>query len=267
MKVGIVGIGAIGKELCLAIDLGAVNAELVAVYDRDVGMAMEFASELKCKPRVLKLEEMLESVDLIVEAASQAAVRDIAIPALKKGRSVMIMSVGALLDEKLFLEMKKLAMQNNCRVYIPSGAIFGIDGLKGAGLAEVDSVTLTVIKPPVAFRDAPFVREKNIDLSQIKQAAVLFEGSADEAVRFFPANVNVAATLNLTASKQIKVKVIADPSIDRNVHRIEIRGKFGEAEIFIKNLPSPCNPRTSYLAILSAIATLKKISEPIQIGT
>jgi aspartate dehydrogenase len=267
MKIGIIGIGAIGKELCLAVDSGVINAELAAIYDRDIAMAMEFASKLKCKPKVLKLEEMLEIVDLIVEAASQAAVREIAIPALKKGKNIMLMSVGALLDEKLFQELKKLAVQNNCKVYIPSGAIMGIDGLRGASLAEVDSLTLTVIKPPVALKDAPLVRDKNIDLSSIEQPVVLFEGSASEAVKFFPANVNVAATLSLAACKQIKVKVIADPSIDRNMHRIEMKGKFGEVEIFIKNLPSPCNPKTSYLAILSAIATLKKISESIQIGT
>ncbi|MEM2934660.1 MAG: aspartate dehydrogenase [Halobacteria archaeon] len=267
MRIGIVGIGAIGKELCLAIDSGVVNAELAAIYDRDVAMAVEFASKLKSKPRVLKLEEMLDSADLIVEAASQAAVREIAIPALKKGRSIMIMSVGALLDERLFEEIKKLAVQNNCKIYIPSGAVLGIDGLKGASLAEVESVTLTVIKPPIALSNAPYVKERNIDLSKIKQATVLFEGSAAEAVRFFPANVNVAATLSLTASKQIKVKIIVDPSLDRNLHRMEIKGRFGEVEIFIKNLPSPCNPRTSYLAVLSAIATLKRISEPVQIGT
>lgn len=267
MRIGIVGIGAIGKELCLAIDSRVVNAELAAIYDRDVTMAVEFASKLKSKPRVLKLEEMLDSVDLIVEAASQAAVREIAIPALEKGKSIMIMSVGALLDEKFFKEIKKLAVQNNCKIYIPSGAILGVDGLKGASLAKVDSVSLTVMKPPAALSDAPYVKERNIDLSKIQQATVLFEGSAGEAVRFFPANVNVAATLSLTASKQIKVRVVADPSINRNMHKIEIKGEFGEAEIFIKNLPSLCNPRTSYLAVLSAIATLKRISEPVQIGT
>ncbi|MEM2925170.1 MAG: aspartate dehydrogenase [Methanocellales archaeon] len=267
MKIGIVGIGAIGKELCLAIDSGVINAELAAIYDRDIAMAEGFASKLKSKPRVLKLQEMLDCVDLIVEAASQAAVREIAIPALKKGKDILIMSTGALLDEKLFQEIKNLAVQNNCKIYIPSGAILGIDGLRGASLAGVDSVSLTVIKPPAALSDAPYVKEKKIDLSKIKQATLLFEGLASEAVRFFPANVNVAATLSLAASKQIKVRVIADPSIDKNLHKLEIKGRFGEMEIFIKNLPSPCNPRTSYLAVLSAIATLKRISEPVQIGT
>ncbi len=269
MRIGIVGIGAIGKELCTAIDSGTIKVELAAIYDRDEVMAERFASRLKSKPVVLKPDRMLEVIDFLVEAASQKAVREIAIPALEMRKSVMIMSTGALLDEKLFLEIKKLAEQNNCRVYIPSGAIMGIDGLRSARLAGIKSVTLTVSKPPVALRNAPLVREKKIDLGRIKKATALFKGSARDAVKFFPANVNVAATLSLIAlgADQTTVRVVADPSINRNIHRIEIKGKFGEASIRIKNLPSKTNPRTSYLAVLSAIATLKRISEPVQIGT
>lgn len=268
MRIGIIGIGAIGKELCRAIDAGTVNAELTAIYDRDEAMARNFASELRSWPEVLKLDQMLEAVDLVVEAASQAAVREVAIHALEKGRSVMIMSTGALLDEKLFLEMKKLAEQNNCRVYIPSGAILGIDGLRAASIGGIERVTLTVTKPPIALEDAPFVKEKAMDLRKIKKATTLFDGQARDAVRLFPANVNVAATLSLIApGAEHRVRIVADPAIKRNMHVIEIKGKFGEASIRVKNLPSPCNPRTSYLAVLSAVATLKRISEPVQIGT
>ncbi|UZE92749.1 MAG: aspartate dehydrogenase [Methanosarcinales archaeon] len=270
IKVGIVGCGAIGEEICKAFDQGIVNATLTALSDRDLVSAQEMADSLKhVKPKAMAIPELIDAVDLVVECASQSAVREVAILALGKGKDVMIMSIGALTDEALLHQIKDLAHKNGCKVYLPSGAIVGLDGLKSASTAKIDSVTLTTRKPPTSLEGAPYIVQHKIDLDALKKATIMFEGSAEEAAKGFPANVNVAATLSLAGigAKQTKVRIIADPALKRNVHEIHVGGDFGRFETRVENVPSPSNPKTSYLAALSAIATLKKITEPIQIGT
>ncbi len=270
IKVGIVGCGAIGEEICKAFDRGIINATLTALSDRDLGSAQEMADSLKhVKPKAMAIPELIDAVDLVVECASLSAVKEVAIPALKKGKAIMIMSVGALTDEGLLRQIRELACKNNCRVYLPSGAIVGLDGLKSASIAKIDSVTLTTRKSPASLEGAPYILQHKIDLSTLKKATILFEGSAEGAVKGFPSNVNVAATLSLAGigAKRTKVRIIADPTLKRNVHEILMEGDFGRFETRVENVPSPNNPKTSYLAALSAIATLKNIAEPIQIGT
>jgi aspartate dehydrogenase len=181
----------------------------------------------------------------------------------------MILSVGALADEELRRRIEDLATDNSCKVYIPSGAIVGLDGLKSASIGEIHSATITTRKPPRGLAGAPFVIRNNIDLDRINVPTVLFEGPASEAVKAFPANVNVAATLSVAGIgfKKTEVRVIADPTITRNIHEITVVGSFGEFTTKVENVPSPSNPKSSYLAQLSAIATLKKISSPFQVGT
>jgi len=87
-------------------------------------------------------------------------------------------------------------------------------------------------------------------------------------VKAFPANVNVAATLFLAAGEsEVRVKIVADPNIHVNRHEIVVEGDFGRITTLVENVPSPRNPKTSYLAALSAIATLRSIVEPVKIGT
>ncbi len=217
----------------------------------------------------MKLEELLQSVDLVVESASQNAVRFVVPKALEAGCDVMVLSVGALADEELRERLFRLAEQNNCKLYFPSGAVAGIDGINSASAAGISSVTLTTRKPPLSLAGAPHVETLGIELEKIEKETLLFEGPASEAVKAFPANVNVAATISLAGIgfEQTKVRVIADPALSRNVHEITVEGEFGKLFTRVENLPSPENPKTSYLAALSAISTLKKILSPVQIGT
>lgn len=217
----------------------------------------------------MKIEELLHSVDLVIESASQNAVRLFVPRALEAGCDVMILSVGALADEELRKNLFRLAQQNNCKLYFPSGAVVGIDGINSASAAEISSVTLTTRKPPSGLAGAPYVVCKGIELEKIEKETLLFEGSASEAVKAFPANVNVAATISLAGIgfERTKVRVIADPALSRNVHEITVEGEFGKFFTRVENLPSPENPKTSYLAALSAISTLKKIMNPVKIGT
>ncbi len=260
MKIALIGCGAIGSVIAKAIADEAVSAELVLLYDADRKAAERVSGLFKKKPGIAaSIEEILNSsADLTVEAASQKAVKSFAAKILNSKKSLMMMSIGALSDGKFFKKIKKIAEKNRVKIYLPSGAIGGLDALKSASAAKIYEVTLTTTKPPDALKGAEKIRERTI----------LYDGSALEAIKKFPVNVNVAAALSLAGIgvKKTKVKVVADPSAKRNVHEIFVRGDFGEFKFRIENLPSPQNPRTSYLAALSAIATLKKITSAVEIG-
>ncbi|TGC09709.1 aspartate dehydrogenase [Methanolobus halotolerans] len=270
LRIGVIGCGTIGTAICKAIDNGIIEAELVAIYDRNVEDVEKLKSSLNsCRPDTLDIMDMSKQIDLLVECASQEAVYEVIPVALLAHCDVMIMSVGAFADEKLRKTIENLARNNNCKVYMPSGAIVGLDGIKSASVEKIHSVTLTTQKPPGGLAGAPFVDRNNIELDKINCKTVLFEGSASEAVRAFPANVNVAATLSLAGIgfEKTRVRIVANPALTRNIHEITVEGAFGEFTTRIENIPSPTNPRSSYLAPLSAIATLRMISNPFQIGT
>jgi aspartate dehydrogenase len=268
LKIGLVGCGVIGTEIARSIDRGEISAELVAVCDQNPERAEDLIGGLKRRPIKASLEELVSLSDVVVEAASQRAVPAIAMATLQKGKSLMIMSVGALADVDLYRSLKSLAQERGCKIYIPSGAISGLDGLKSASSGQIRRVTLTTTKSPAGLEGAPYILEKKIDLGALKAPTLIFEGSAYEAVKAFPANVNVAATLCLAAREgEVRVKVVVDPGIKVNMHEIVAEGDFGRITTKVENVPSPKNPRTSYLAALSAVATLRSIVEPVKIGT
>lgn len=268
LKIGLVGCGAIGSEIARAIDRGDINAELVAICDRNTKCADGLIGRLKKKPIRANLEDLVNLSDIVVEAAAQSTVPAIARATLVKGKSLMIMSVGALADVDFYREVRKLAEEHGSKVYLPSGAISGLDGLKSASIGNIKRVTLTTTKNPSGLEGAPYIREKGIDLKSLKGPTLVFEGTAADAVKAFPANVNVAATLCLAAREgDVRVRIVADPNIHVNRHEIVAEGDFGQITTRVENVPSPKNPRTSYLAALSAVATLRSIVEPVKIGT
>ncbi|MFZ2071104.1 MAG: aspartate dehydrogenase [Halobacteriota archaeon] len=275
LRVGVIGCGVIGSEICKAIDREDQGMELIFLGDTHPDRIESLQKRLKKKPAITKsdsegLAAILADVDLVIECASQVAVREFVIPALRMGKDVMILSVGALLCvDGLYDEIERIANDKGCKVYIPSGAVAGIDGLKSGAMGRMHSVELTTIKPPRGFEGNEYVREIGIDISSIEHKETLFVGSAKEAVKHFPENVNVAATLSLAGigPEATRVKIVADPAAGRNVHEIEAKGEFGTLFVRVENVPSAANPKTSYLAALSAIATLTRISAPIQVGT
>jgi len=273
VRVGLIGCGAIGKAIALAIDKGeAGDTELVIVYDIVRERAVRLASSLSKKPAAAdSYRDVTRSpkVNLVIEAASQQAVRECVPDALANGKDVMILSVGALSDPGLLERLRRIARERGRRILVPSGAIAGIDGVKAAAIGGIEEVVLVTRKPPRALADSPYVAEKGIRLEAISEPTVLYEGPAEDAIRKFPRNVNVAMTLSLAGigPQRTIVRVVADPTVDRNVHEIRVRGRFGELTVVARNVPSPTNPRTSYLAALSAIRMLKNLSEPILVGT
>ena len=181
----------------------------------------------------------------------------------------MIISVGALVDCHFLQELTDIAQANGLRIIVPSGAIGGLDAIKSANIGEITDVVIRNIKPPDALEGAPYIIRKNIDLKSFTTPTQIYEGFADEAAREFPRNLNVVVTLSLagTGPEKTRVIVIVDPEETRNIHEITVKGDFGEATFTVAGLPSPDNPKTSYLAGLSAVATLSNLMNPLRVGT
>ena len=268
LKVGIVGCGTIGTILSRAITEHPTDIELVSIFDRHIEHSKRLASALACTPAIEDVQQMAEHVDIIVECASILAVPEVARISLINGCDVMIMSVGALSNTHLKNELINLAEKNNVRIHIPSGAIIGVDGIKSAKIAGINKVTLRTKKHPESLKGARYIKEKGINLDAINKETMIFKGTVKEVTDAFPANINVATTLALASGiENFNVEIYANPELRRNVHEITIEGGFGKFEISVENVPSPTNPKTSYLAALSAITTLKQMTNPIQIGT
>ncbi len=272
-RVGIIGCGAIGSSIAEAIDEGVVQGiELLVLFDQIVEKAEALSSQLKKRAKAVKtFEELMSSgLDFVIEAASQRAVRDYAIEVLDREADLMIMSAGALLEEGLWEEIKRTCEKKGRRIFIPSGAIAGIDGLRAAKLDLIHDVVLITKKSPKALSGAPFFDKASMKPEDIHEERLLFEGNAVDAVELFPANVNVAATLALAGigGSKTKVRVVADPKLDINIHEIEVRGSFGSMKVIMENLPHPENPKTSHIAVLSAIETLRSaLSLRARVGT
>ena len=270
-RIGLLGCGSIGTQIALAIDSGKIDATLTHVYDTSKDASNKLVEKLNSKPIIVENPHLLSSnpVDIIVEAASQNAVKDVGLSVLQNKKDLMIMSVGALLDESIYDILSDACKDFKKTIYLPSGAIAGLDGIK-AVKNELDSVSITTTKHPRSLKGAKFFETSEINLDSITTRTIIFQGTAQEAVSLFPANINVAALLSLCGigSDKTKVIIVADPQTDKNTHHIEANGKFGKMTFTIENVPDANNPKTSRLAILSAIETLRKYcSDEIQIGT
>jgi aspartate dehydrogenase len=274
LNVGLIGCGAIGITLARAISDGkAGGITLIAVSDIDESKLNTLSKKVQMTNVLMTTEPNKiitdERIDLVIEAASREAVKSFAEKALTAGKHMLIMSVGALSDNVLLSRLENVAREKTVKIYLPSGAICGLDGVKAASVEAIHSAEITSIKHPKSLLGAPFLVENKIDLSQFKTSKVIFQGTAREAISGFPKNVNVAVALSLAGLgvDRTIVKIIADPEAIRTQHNIHVKGDFGELNTLVKNHVHPGNPKTSYLAALAAIQTLRKITEPIQLGT
>jgi aspartate dehydrogenase len=272
LNIGLVGCGTIGTEIATAVDTGRIpNTSLAAVSDIDDEQAKTLVQTLEGTPeRVDSVSTLTAEVDLVVEAAGQTAVQNVAVEVLDSNTDLMIMSVGALARAPLRRSVIETADANSARVYLPSGAIAGLDAIKAAALAdELSSVTLTTRKPPSGLEGAPYIENNDINLGGLEEETVIFEGPATKAAQAFPANVNVAMSLSLAGigPEETGVTIIADPEETNNVHQIEAEGSAGRIQTTVQNVPSPTNPKTSYLAALSAIEKLRGLTISTNTGT
>ena len=254
MNLGIIGCGAIGTDLAIAADK-IKEIKKIYLYDIKENASRNLCKKIK-KAEIKKVKDFLPLVDVVFEGASQQAIIEYAEEVLNAGKDLILMSVGSLFEEGFRKKIQSKAKEKKCKIYIPSGAICGIDGILSANMAGLDEVTLVTTKPPESFGKSNRIR------------TVLFKGNARDAVKKFPANINVAASLSLAGMgfDKTKVQIVADPVVSRISHKILAHGKFGRLRVELENMPNPNNPSSSYMASLSAIATLKRIIEPIQIG-
>ena len=254
MIVGILGCGAIASIIVnnfLSEDSGI---EIKYFYDHDMEKAENLAT-IAHGVAVLNIDDMIDKVDLVLEAASPFSVEKFANRILNKSKSIMIMSIGALMDEKIRNQMIEIATINNAKIFAPSGAIVGLDGIKAASIDKINKVTLTTRKQP-----------KSIGKATDKEV-ILFEGKASEAVKKFPVNINVAAALSIACNMDVEVKIIVDPKVNKNIHEIIVEGEFGKFKTRTENLSCEMNPKTSMLAVYSAIKLLKSLNENFIMGT
>jgi aspartate dehydrogenase len=258
IAVGIVGMGAIGRAVARALTAGIPGMRLAGVSVRDPATVLGYPA--------LVLPELIRRSDLVVEAATQAALLEFGPQVLEAGRDLMVLSVGALVG--VLDEWARLAEAHGCRILVPSGAIAGLDGVKGAREGRITSVTMETRKPPRGLAGAPYIESRRIDLAAITGETLIFEGPAHEAVKAFPANVNVVAALSLAGigPALTRIKIFAVPGLERNQHRVTVEGEFGRLRLEIENVPSE-NPRTGRLSYLSAIAMLRELGGPVRIGT
>ncbi len=238
--VGLIGCGAIASIIAQAVEQRLVKCDKLILYDCESEKAEALKASLRFPAVIVaSVDEMLRlQPKVVVEAASQQAVRDYARRIVNADVDLIVMSTGALLD--LNVDMSK--------VHVPSGAIGGLDAVASAALTAIDEVILSSRKNPKAFG------------MNNKEAKLVYEGNAEEAVKRFPREMNVAATLALTVKPaKVKVHVISDPQVQRNTHEIQVKWRFGEMFLQFANDPHPDNPHTSALAAWSAIKLLETL--------
>ncbi len=260
MRLAVIGCGAIGGEIVSAVAEGVVHAELVALMDIYPDRCAELARRHGVRPVITEsISQLLStSPDLVVEAASQEAVRSYGVEVVSRGVDLVVMSVGALLDDGLRERLEKIAHASGATIYVPSGAIAGLDAVRALRLSGIKRVVLRTRKPPRA-----------LGMEDVEGPVKVFEGPAREAVKRFPRNINVVAALSLASGTEPWVEIVADPGIERNTHEIIVEAEASRLHIVVENKPSPRNPRTSHLASLSVIELLRGLSrvESIRVGT
>ena len=263
--IGIVGCGAVGQALLKAAEAGTLTLPIVAVTSRTEETARGFLATLKQPPEYVSRDELIARSDLVVEAAGGDVVPDLARATFEAGKDLMAISIGALLDHPEILD---LAKERGCKLYAPSGAIAGLDGIKSASTGKIDHVTMTTRKPLKALEGSPYLVERGISVLGYTEETEIFSGSAREACRGFPANVNVSAAVSFAGigPDKTRIRIMAVPGLERNCHDIEVEGEFGRLHIEIENIPTE-NPRTGRLTVMSLIRTLQGIADPLQIGT
>jgi aspartate dehydrogenase len=266
LRVAIGAYGTVGAAVAQRLDEGIEGLTLSAVSARDRARAEERVQQFRHPVPVLPLAKLAGVADVVVECAPAAVFAEVAEPAVRAGRILMPISVGALL---LHWHLVELAAAHGARIIVPSGALLGLDAVKAAAEGRIDSVRMVTRKPPRSLAGSPQIEQQGIDLDKIEQPLKVFEGTAREGAKGFPANVNVAAALGLAGIgvDETHLEVWADPTVSRNTHSIVVEADSVRFELKIENVPTEQNPRTGKLVALSVIATLKRLVSPLVVGT
>ncbi|MCW5730095.1 MAG: aspartate dehydrogenase [Alphaproteobacteria bacterium] len=266
-RVGIAGIGAIGLGLARHLAAGSVpGLALGAIAGRDMTRTRSQAAEILPGLTVVAAAALGEHAEIVVDCAPSAALREIAVPALALGRTLVTVNAGALLSH---LDLVDMARRTGGRILVPTGALLGLDAVRAAAEGRIERVTMVTRKPPRGLEGAPYLLENRISLAGLREPLLVFEGSAGDGAKAFPANVNVAAALSLAGigPERTRLQVWADPALDRNRHTIEVEADSARFTMTIENIPSDENPRTGRITGLSVLACLRGLVETLHVGT
>jgi aspartate dehydrogenase len=265
VRVAVVGLGAIGTKVVEALDRGIDGLVLAAVSVQNQAKHHGFLASLTSAPAVLPIESLSDVADIVIECAPSTLLAFIVGPFVSKGKTAIVLSAGALLDHE---ELIELAKRNGGQIVVPTGALIGLDAMTAAAEGTIRSVRMVTRKPVKGLAGAPYIVEHNIDIENITEPLRIFEGTAREAARGFPANLNVAVALSLAGigADRTKLEIWADPSLTRNMHHIEVDSDSARFSMSIENIPSE-NPKTGLITALSVIAYLRKQHMALRVGT
>jgi aspartate dehydrogenase len=265
LRVAVAGLGAIGTRVVEALDHGIDGLVLAAVSAQHPEKHRVRLGQLKSPPALLPIEALADVADIVIECAPSKLVRSIVAPFVASGKIAVVLSAGALLDNEDLVEAAK---QNGGQIVIPTGALVGLDAVTAAAVGKIYSVRMITRKPVRGLAGAPYIVENNIDIEGITEARKIFEGTAREAAKGFPANVNVAVALSLAGigPDRTSMEIWADPALTRNTHRIDVESDSASFSMSIENIPSE-NPKTGLITALSVIAYLRKLRASLRVGT
>jgi aspartate dehydrogenase len=266
LRVGLAGLGAVGLGVARKLEVGIPGLTLAAVSVRDADRARRELPRVGGDLPVVAIEALAETCDVVVEGLPPALFREVAVATIARGRIFMPLSVGQLLKN---WDLVEEARATGARILVPTGALIGLDAVRAAAEGEIRSVTMITRKPPAGLDGAPYLRERGIAVTGLTTALKVFDGSARDGARGFPANVNVAAALSLAGigPDRTRLEIWADPAVTRNTHRIEVEADTARFSMTIENVPSAENPRTGRITALSTVAALRGLVSELKVGT
>jgi aspartate dehydrogenase len=266
LRVGLAGLGGVGLEVARKLIDGAVpGLTLAAVSVRDADKARRNLPQVGDMIALRTYEALADDCDIVVECLPPEYFRKIALSAIDKGRIFMPLSVAQLLDN---WDLVARAKEKDARILVPTGALIGLDAVRAAAESNITSVTMITRKPPAGLDGAPYLVKNNISVRNLDKPLKVFDGTARDGARGFPANVNVAAALSLAGigPDKTRLEIWADPALTRNTHRIEVESEVARFSMSIEGIPS-ANPRTGKIVALSTLAALRGLVSELKVGT
>jgi aspartate dehydrogenase len=263
-RVAVAGLGSIGARVAQELDRGIDGLVLSAVSAQTIAKHRGWLDKLKTRPEILPIEQLADAADIVVECAPSELVRSIVAPVVGRGKTAIVVSVGALLVNDDLIE---LAKTNGGQIVVPTGALIGLDAMAAAAEGTIHSVRMVTRKPIEGLLGAPHLVENNINIEGITEPLRIFQGTAREAAKGFPANLNVAVALSLAGigPDKTRVEIWADPTVTRNTHRIEVDSDSARFSMGIENIPSE-NRRTGRITRFGD-RLLRKQRASLRIGT
>jgi aspartate dehydrogenase len=259
MRLGLVGLGAIGKAVVADVDNGAAPGVVVAAV-------------LTRRPRPDEARAMIDpqrffatGLDAVLECAGHDAVRAHGERTLDAGADLLVTSAGALADEALISRLWTAAARNGRRLRVPSAGIGALDILSAAAVGGLTRVEIVVRKDILSWRGT--AAEATHDLAGLTEAAVLYDGPVREGAQLYPQNVNIAAAAALAGIglDRTRLTIVADPALAQHVVEVHAEGAFGRFD-FTENVVPSDNPKTGRLAAMALVKTVRQLAAPLVVG-